>query len=268
MAQAVAYRSRVGRGVLAAAVLGSGMALLDGTVVNVALRRIGSDLGASLEQLQWVTNGYLLTLASLILVGGALGDRFGRRRVFIVGVVWFAAASLACGLAQTPVQLVVFRLIQGAGSALLTPGSLAIIQAVYRPADRARAIGAWSGLGGIATAIGPFVGGGLVQYASWRWVFLVNVPVAAATVWCARRYVPETSDPLASRSFDLTGAALAVLGLAGSTFALVEWAALPAAPVAASGTSGAAAAVAFVLVERRRRAPMMPTGLFASRLFS
>src|SRR6476619_4466565 len=153
VADGVRYRSTSGRWVLTAAVLGSGMAMLDGTVVNVALRTIGRDLDASLSQLQWISNGYLLALASLILLGGSLGDHFGRRRVFVVGVVWFAAASLVCGVAQSPEQLIAARVLQGAGAALLTPGSLAMIQGSFHPADRARAIGAWSGLGGIAAAV-------------------------------------------------------------------------------------------------------------------
>lgn len=165
----IALSSRTGKFIVTAAVLGSGMAMLDSTVVNVALLRIGQDLDASLADLQWISNGYLLSLASLILLGGSLGDRFGRRRVFLVGVVWFAAASAACGLAQSPVQLIIARVLQGVGGALLTPGSLSIIQATFQRADRATAIGAWSGLGGISAAIGPFVGGWLVQYASWRW---------------------------------------------------------------------------------------------------
>ncbi|MBA3232857.1 MAG: MFS transporter, partial [Propionibacteriales bacterium] len=169
------YNSRPGRWVLAAAVMGSGMAMLDGTVVNVALRTIGRDFDASLSQLQWISNGYLLSLASLILLGGSLGDHFGRRRVFVVGVIWFALASLACGIAWNAEALMAARVLQGVGAALLTPGSLAMIQVSFHPADRARAIGAWSGLGGIAAAIGPFVGGYLVEFASWRWVFLLNL---------------------------------------------------------------------------------------------
>src|SRR5262245_37353702 len=206
-----------GRAVIAAAALGSGMAFLDGTVVNVALRTIGEDLGASLSQLQWVTNGYLLSLASLILLGGSLGDRFGRRRVFVVGVAWFAVASLVCGIAQTPDQLIAARILQGAGGALLTPGSLAMIQGAFHPADRARAIGRWSGLGGIAAAIGPFLGGWLVEFASWRYVFLINLPIAVFTIVLAQRHVPETRDPDAVPGFDRLGAALGALGLAGVT---------------------------------------------------
>ncbi|GAB7005976.1 MFS transporter [Nocardioides sp. AN3] len=254
-----------GRAVIAAAVLGSGMAMLDGTVVNVALRTIGEDLGASLPQLQWTTNAYLLTLASLILLGGSFGDRFGRRRVFVVGVVWFAAASLICGVAPDPAVLIAARALQGVGGALLTPGSLAMIQGAFVRDDRAPAIGAWSGLGSIAAAIGPFVGGGLVAYASWRWIFLLNLPIAVATVIIAGRCVPETRDPHASSRFDLPGASLAAVALGGTTYALIEWGSA-AAWVAAVG--GILAAVAFVVVEARVREPMLRLELFRDLTFS
>ena len=196
--------------------------MLDGTVVNVALVRIGAELGASMADLQWITNGYLLALASLILLGGSLGDRYGRRRVFVIGVVWFTAASVACGLAQTPGQLIAARVLQGVGGALLTPGSLALIQASFRREDRATAIGAWSGLGGVAAAIGPFVGGWLVEYASWRWAFLLNVPLGIATVWVAQVAVPESRDEDASHHFDVVGALLATSALGLTTFALIQ----------------------------------------------
>ncbi|MGI8815635.1 MAG: MFS transporter [Pseudonocardia sp.] len=163
-----------GRWVLVATVGGSSLAMLDMTVVNVALERIGRDLGAGFGSLQWIINGYTLSLAALILLGGALGDRFGRRRVFLIGVVWFAVASALCGLAPNPATLIAARALQGVGGALLTPGSLALIAASFDPAHRSRAIGAWSGLGGVAGAFGPFLGGALVGW-SWRWVFLVNI---------------------------------------------------------------------------------------------
>src|SRR4051794_34362275 len=175
-AGAIEYSSAAGRGVVLAAVLGSGMAMLDGTVVNVALKTIGKDLDASLAELQWITNAYLLLLASLILLGGALGDRVGRRRVFLIGVVWFAVASVLCGIAPDTTTLIASRVLQGIGGALLTPGSLAIIEAVLRPTDRGRAIGAWSGLGSIAAAIGPLVGGAPVEDADWRGGFPVHTP--------------------------------------------------------------------------------------------
>lgn len=244
------------------------MALLDGTVVNVALVRIGSDLDASLGDLQWISNGYLLTMAALILLGGSLGDRFGRRRVFVIGVVWFAAASAACGLAQNPGQLIAARVIQGIGAALLTPGSLAMIQATVRPEDRAQAIGAWSGLGGVAAAIGPFVGGWLVQYASWRWAFLLNIPLGLLTVVIARAVVPETSDPDSDHTFDANGAVLATLALAVTTYALIQSESLGALATAAVAGTGLALGAVFVVVERRGRHPMVQPSLFASRQFS
>ena len=260
----IEYSSAAGRGVVLAAVLGSGMAMLDGTVVNVALKTIGKDLDASLAQLQWITNGYLLLLASLILLGGALGDRLGRRRVFNVGVVWFAAASILCGLAPNATTLIGARVLQGIGGALLTPGSLAIIEAVFTPSDRGRAIGSWSGLGSIAAAIGPFIGGGLVQYANWRWIFLINAPIAAITIVVALKFVPETRAESEGR-FDIPGAALAAVFLGGLTYWLIEWRTTYA--LAALGI-GIVAGAAFLLVEHRTAHPMMPLGMFASRNFS
>src|SRR6266436_1445694 len=177
------YASAKGRWALLATVLGSSVVMLDGTVVNIALPAIGRDLGAGVDGLQWIISGYLLTLSALILLGGALGDRFGRRRVFVIGVIWFAAASLVCGLAPNLPALVAARVLQGIGGALLTPGSLAILQASFADDDRAQAIGAWSGLGGIATAVGPFLGGWLIQAVSWRLIFLLNLPLAAAVVY-------------------------------------------------------------------------------------
>ncbi len=261
----VAWGTPTARGVVAAATLGSGLTLLDGTVVNVALRTMGEDLDASLSQLQWITNGYLLSMASLILLGGSLGDRLGRRRMFILGTVWFALASLLCGVAPTAEVLIVARVLQGVGGALLTPGSLAMIQGAFRAEDRGRAIGAWSGLGGIAAALGPLVGGLLIDHASWRWIFLINLPLAALTVWLAIRWVPETRDPRAHGRFDLAGAALASLTLAGTTWALTD------AGGALSGWAaglGLCAAVGFVVVERRVREPMVRLDLFADRTFS
>jgi MFS family permease len=178
--------SAAGRGVLLAAVLASGMAFLDATIVNVALPRVGAELDATLSGLQWTVSAYTLTLAAFVLLGGALGDRFGRRRVFLLGVVWFTVASLLCGLAQSVEWLVVARAVQGIGAALLTPGSLALMQASFHPDDRGRAVGAWSGLSGVSTAIGPFVGGWLIDAFSWRWIFFLNLPLAAAVLSAAR----------------------------------------------------------------------------------
>lgn len=262
----VTVGSRTGRAVLAAAILGSSLALLDSTVVNVALHRIGEDLDASLEQLQWVSNGYLLSLASLTLLGGSLGDRYGRRRIFVIGVLGFALTSVACGLAPTATLLILARIAQGVAAALLVPGSLAMIQGTFAPADRSRAIGTWSGLGGVATAVGPFLGGWLVQAVSWRWVFLINLPVAVVTLVVARR-VPETRDPAAVPGFDSAGAALGALGLGGITYALIEWTSEPAIAVV-SLVVGLVAGVAFWANERRRAHPMLPPVLFASRQFS
>ncbi|MDQ0812168.1 EmrB/QacA subfamily drug resistance transporter [Streptomyces sp. B3I7] len=255
------------RWILLTTVLGSSMALLDSTVVNVALPRIGRDLDAPLTALQWTVNAYLLTLAALILLGGSLGDRYGRRRVFVLGVTWFAVASLACGLAPTPGVLVAARALQGIGGALLTPGSLALIQASFHPDDRARAVGIWSGFGGIGAAVGPFLGGWLVEGPGWRWVFLLNIPLALICVPVALRHVPESSDERVHGRFDLTGAALGALSLALVTYALVE-ARQGSLAVALTALAGVAAGIAFVYVERRAADPMMPPSIFASRQFT
>jgi EmrB/QacA subfamily drug resistance transporter len=265
----VAFESAAGRWVLAVAVLGSGLAFLDGTVVNVALPDIGRDLGASTSDLQWVLNGYLLTLASLILLGGSLGDRLGRRRIFVLGVGLFTAASLLCAIAPNAEMLIFARLLQGIGGALLTPGSLAMIEASFRPGDRARAIGAWSGLGGVATALGPLLGGYLVDAVSWRAIFLINLPLGIFVMAMAARHVPETRDPTASGRLDVGGAALVGLGLAGTTYALIEAPGKGAGPaILVTAIGGVVALVAFLLHERRTANPMMPLGIFSSRQFS
>lgn len=256
--------SRQGRGVVAAATLGSGMVLLDGTVVNIALRSIGTDLDAGLAALQWIANGYLLSLAGLILLGGALGDRWGRRRVFEIGVVVFALASVGCGLAPTWPVLVAARVAQGVGGALLTPGSLAILQSVFAREERARAIGVWSGAASIATALGPLVGGLLIEW-SWRWIFLINVPLALVTLAISRRWVPESRDPEASGRFDVVGAVLGVAGLAATTYGLIEWGTRGAVAI---GLAGVVVMAAFVAWEHRTPRPMVPLGLFGSRQFS
>ena len=258
------YASAAGRGVVLATTLGSGMVMLDGTVVNVALKTMGRDLDASLAQLQWITNGYLLMLASLILLGGSLGDRLGRRRMFLTGVVWFALASALCGLAPNPGVLIAARVLQGVAGALLTPGSLAIIQSDIAAADRGRAIGAWTGMISIAAAIGPFLGGALVQYADWRWIFWLNAPLAVITVVVTLAFVPESRTTEQGR-YDGLGAGLAALSLAGITYWLIEWGtglALPALVV------GLVAGFSFVLVEQRVEHPMLPLSLFGSRTFS
>ncbi|MET7697103.1 MFS transporter [Streptomyces sp. NPDC005485] len=264
---AVRITSGTGKWILLTTVLGSSMAMLDSTVVNVALPRIGRDLDADLAALQWTVNAYMVTLAGLILLGGALGDRFGRRKVFVIGVVWFAAASLLCGLAPSAGVLVAARALQGVGGALLTPGSLALIQASFHPDDRARAVGLWSGFGGIGAAVGPFLGGWLVDGPGWRWVFLLNVPVALLCAPIAVRHVPESADGRKHGRFDVLGAVLGALALALVTYALIE-ARSGSVLVVVSAVAGVAAGVAFVFVERRRPDPMMPLDIFASRQFT
>lgn len=264
------YGSTAGRWVLLATVLGSGMAMLDSTVVNIALPVIGQELDTGLEGLQWTVNAYTLVLASLILLGGSIGDRFGRRRVFVIGVAVFAVASALCGLAQNVEMLVVARGLQGVGGALLTPGSLAILQASFSPEDRPKAIGAWSGLGGVAAAIGPFLGGWLVESVSWRWVFLINLPLAAVVLLVAARHVPESSDSSASHQLDTTGAVLCAVGLGGLTYGLISWGERGLADPVVWGplAVGVVALVGFVAVERSSSHPMMPLGLFRSSTFS
>lgn len=253
--------SAKGRWIILTTVLGSSMALLDGTVVNVALPHIGDDLHANLSALQWTVNAYTLTLAALILLGGSLGDRYGRRRIFVVGVVWFGIGSLLCGIAPDADLLILARALQGIGGALLVPGSLAIIQGSFHPDDRARAVGVWSGLGGVGAAVGPFLGGYLVDGPGWRWVFLINLPLAAICVPVALRHAPESKDPAHHGRFDVTGAVLGAGALALVTYALIAkepW----------SGIGGVLVAVGFVLYEHRRADPMLPLSIFRSRLFT
>ncbi|MGW1539149.1 MFS transporter [Streptomyces sp. NPDC002309] len=263
----VRLASSQGKWILLTTVLGSSMALLDSTVVNVALPRIGADLDADLAALQWTVNAYMLTLAGLILLGGSLGDTYGRRKVFVIGVVWFALASLLCGLAPSAEVLIAARALQGIGGALLTPGSLALIQASFHADDRARAVGLWSGFGGIGAAVGPFVGGWLVDGPGWRWVFLLNVPLALVCIPVALRHVPESTDGREHGRFDVLGAVLAALSLALVTYALIE-AAEGSLVVALTATAGVAAGVAFVYLEKHRTDPMMPPDIFASRQFT
>ncbi len=257
------------RWVLAATVVGSGMALLDGTVVNVALPAIGRDLQAPVSGLQWVLAAYLVTLTSLLLAGGALGDVVGRRRVFLVGAVWFAVASAACAAAPDLGVLVAARAVQGIGGALLVPGSLAIIESTFAADERGRAIGLWAGLGGVAAAVGPLIGGWLVTAASWRLIFVLNLPLASFVLG-AGRHVAEPAPSRPRRRVDVQGAALGAGGLAGVTYALIQGpAAGSGTPVAVvAGVAGAAALVAFVVVEGRRRQPLLPLSVFRSRQFS
>lgn len=267
------YGSPAGRWVLFATVLGSGVAFLDGTIVNVALPTIGRELSADFSALQWVLDGYLLTLGSLVLVGGALGDLFGRRRVFVLGLVGFGLASVACGLAPTAGVLIAARGVQGVAAALLVPGSLAILSSAYAPGDRGRAIGAWSGLGGIAGAAGPFLGGYLVDAVSWRWAFLINVPLIAVAVAVAVRHVPESHDPAydgmpALERLDLPGAVTVAVGLGLFVYPLIEARRLGGAAMAALLVAGVGCLAAFVLIEARRRHPMLPLSMFRSRAFT
>ena len=266
----IRYASRVGRWVLAAMVLGSGIASLDATVVGIALPAIGRDFHVDVATLQWVVDAYTLSLAGLLLLGGTLGDRYGRRRVFVIGTIWFALASLLCGLAPDATTLILARALQGIGAALLTPGSLAILQASFVEEDRSKAIGAWSGLGGLATAIGPFVGGWLISAVSWRLVFFINLPVAAAVVAMAVRHVPESRAPDETGPLDVPGAVAITGALVGITYGLIDasgrgWS---SAPVLASLLGGAALLAAFIVIEHRSANPMLPLNVFSSRQFS
>ncbi len=258
-----------GRWVVAAAVLGSGVAFLDGTVVNAALPDIARGLDADLAGLQWVVTGYLLTLGSLLVIGGSLGDLFGRRRMFLVGLAGFAATSLLCGVAPGIETLIAARALQGVTAALLVPASLAIISASFHPDDRGRAIGAWSGLAGVAMAIGPFLGGWLIDAVSWRLIFFINLPLIAVTMVLTLRHVPETSDTEAERRVDVLGGAVLATGLAGIVYALIEgpgrgW---PGASVVL-GVVGGLSIVAFVLIEARSPHPMVPLSVFRSLQFA
>jgi EmrB/QacA subfamily drug resistance transporter len=254
--------------VLTAAVLGSSLSFIDGTVVNVALPALQREFNASAFAAQWVIESYALLLAALLLVGGSLGDRFGRRRVFMLGVALFAVASVLCGLAVTIEQLIAARALQGAGGALLVPGSLALISASFAKEERGRAIGTWSGFSGITAAVGPVLGGLLVDRFSWRWAFLINLPIAVVVLWISSRYVPESRGQ--ARSTDWLGASLATLGLGGVVFALIESASRGWAAPAVLGALviGVLALLGFVALEARVAAPMLPLGLFRSRNFA
>jgi EmrB/QacA subfamily drug resistance transporter len=264
------YATRAGRWVLAATVLGSGIAALDATVVGIALPAIAKDFHASVSSMQWVVDGYTLPLAGLLLLGGALGDAFGRRKIFVIGTVWFALASLACGLAPDAAILIAARAVQGAGAALLVPGSLAIIQASFSAEDRPRAIGAWSGLGGVATAIGPFLGGWLITAVSWRLVFFINLPAAAVVVAISIRHVPESRAPGPRQPLDVAGAATISLALAGITYGLIaasdgNW---TSPTVLVTLLAGIALLAGFCVIESRSPHAMLPLTIFRSRQFS
>ena len=263
------YSSTAGRWVIGATVLGSGVAFLDSTVVNVALPTISRDLHTGLSDLQWITDAYLLTLGALIILGGSLGDRFGRRRVFVLGLLSFTVASVICGASPDTLVLIVARALQGIGGALLVPGSLAIISATFVAEDRARAVGLWSGLSGVSVVVGPFIGGWLIDSISWRAIFFINVPLAAAAIMIALRHVPETRDDTAVGRPDYLGAIVVSLGLAGVVYALIDgpsngWS--PATVVA--GVVGGLLLIAFPFLELRVHIPMVPLRLFASQQFS
>jgi EmrB/QacA subfamily drug resistance transporter len=266
----LSYASARGRWVLLATVLGSAIASIDATVVGIALPAIGRDFGVGLADLQWVVTAYTLTLAGLLLLAGALGDKYGRKRVFLIGVVWFALASLLCSVAPTAGILIAARALQGVGAALLTPGSLAILEAVFRPDDRGKAIGAWSGFSGVGTAVGPFLGGWLVQAASWRLIFVINLPLAALVVAVTLRHVPESRDPGATAPVDVTGGVLVTAGLIGLTYGLIQgpvngWA---SGPVLIALIAGVFLLGVFGWWERRASAPMLSLSLFASTQFT
>jgi EmrB/QacA subfamily drug resistance transporter len=256
-----------GRWVLIATILGSSMAFIDGTVVNVALPALQNALYATLIDVQWVVESYALFLAALLLTGGSLGDLYGRRKIFAAGIALFAGASAWCGLAPDIAQLIFARGLQGVGGALLVPGSLALISASFPAEQRGRAIGAWSGFTSITAAIGPVLGGWLVEHASWRWVFFINLPIAVVvfviTIW----RVPESRAETASRRLDWLGALLATVGLGGIVYALIE-SAHRGRVVAIAGTTGVVAFIGFLVVEARSPAPMLPLALFRSRNFS
>lgn len=260
--------ARVKRGVLAATVLGSSLAFIDGSVVNVALPAIQADLGAPLAAAQWVANAYLLLLGTFVLIGGAAADRYGRRRIFLVGIVCFAAASLACAAAPGIGTLVGARAGQGFAAALMTPASLALLGANFPPEERSAAFGIWSGAGALTTALGPLLGGWLVDAVSWRAVFLVNLPVAALAVATARRRVPESRDPEA-KALDWPGAVTAASGLGAITLAL-SWESLAGwtAATVALLAGGLVLLAGFLVIQRRSAHPMMPLALYRSPVFA
>ncbi|HEY7483004.1 MAG TPA: MFS transporter [Streptosporangiaceae bacterium] len=267
MAGGLRLSQPAGRWVVVATALGAGLVLLETTVLNVALPDIARDLGIGMAGMQWTVNAFALALSGLILVGGALGDRYGRRRIYLVGLALFAIGSLLGGLASSIGWLVAARALQGVGGALLVPGSLALIQAAFHPADRARAVGAWSGMSGMAGAAGPLLGGAVVDVAGWRWVFWLNVPIAAVVAALVIRHVPETRDEAVPGRFDVAGAALAAIGLGALTYSLTD-ASGGGSLAGATAVIGMLAMVVFVLVERRAAAPMLPLGLFSVREFS
>ena len=261
------HSARTGVWVLVATILGSSMVFIDGTVVNVALPALQAGLNATVTDVQWVVESYALFLEALLLVGGSLGDLYGRRRVFTIGTVLFAGASCWCGLATSVGELIVARGVQGVGGALLVPGSLALISSSFCEEERGRAIGTWSGATAMTTAFGPVLGGWLIQHLSWRWAFFINLPLAALVVLVTVLRVPESRDEGVEPRLDWWGAVLATVGLCGVTFALIE-AGGGGTRVWVAGVAGMSALVGFVVVERRSAAPMLPLELFRSKTFS
>jgi EmrB/QacA subfamily drug resistance transporter len=263
------YRSAQGRWVVAAMILGSSVAGIDSTVVAVALPAIGRNLDVGFQGLQWIVTSYTLTLASLILLAGSLSDRWGRRRVFLAGLSWFTLASVLCAAAPSIGWLIAARAAQGIGGALMTPASLAIIETAFQPGDRSRAIGTWAGFSGVSAAIAPFLGGWLLEAGSWRWIFLINVPVAAAVAWATQRHVPESRDTSQSGSVDWLGALAGVVALATITYAIIV---LPGGGVRSPGFAAAAvlallSSATFAVTERRRSHPMLPLAIFRPAQF-
>jgi EmrB/QacA subfamily drug resistance transporter len=257
------------RWTLVATILGSSLTFIDGTVVNVALPALQADLHATITDVQWVIEAYALFLGALILVGGSMGDQFGRKRVFLSGVAFFTVASVACGIATSTRMLIIGRALQGIGAAFLVPGSLAIISATFDDAERGRAIGTWSGFSAITTAIGPVLGGWLVEHVSWRAVFFLNIPLAVMVLVLSLRFMKESRDPSRTSQIDWAGAALAVLGLGGTVLGFLEWPPLGVSHPLVLGAFaiGALSLVLLVVVERRAPSPMLPLALFRSRPF-
>jgi EmrB/QacA subfamily drug resistance transporter len=256
--------------VLLATILASSIAYIDGSIVNIALPAIERDLATSVVVIQWLVNAYTLCLSALLLIGGAAADQFGRRRIFVVGVSIFAVASLWCGLSPSIVQLIMARAIQGSGAALLIPCSLALIGASFDEEERGKAIGTWAGFSAIAAAVGPLLGGWIVDHFSWRWIFLINPLLALPTIWIVYAHVPESRDPESRGGLDWNGAVLALLGLGGVCFGLIAapdfgWADVR---VAAPLAGGLLLLGAFIWMERHSGAPMLPLDLFRSRTFS
>lgn len=254
---------------MTSSILGSGLVFLDSTAVNIALPTVGHDLDTGLAGFQWIVNGYLLALSAFILLGGSLGDRFGRRRIFNIGTALFGFASLLCGIAPSTAMLIAARSLQGVGGALLVPTSLAMLHAAFHPSDRGEAVGSWSGFSGLATIVGPLLGGWLIDHVSWRAVFLINPALSAVAIWMGSRYVPETHGDQASKRLDFPGTTAVAVALAGIVYAAIEgprsgW---TSPPILAATGVGLVALVAFFLIERHSPHPMLPLHLFRSQTF-